>query len=199
MTAPHARPHGRPHGRPRARHVVALVVGVAALAGCSPAAGGGGATGTTLSMRQQVTPIYRELAQCIRDHGYPGFPDPVVKDDGTVEPLAPEVERAIDRLEATLREHCQAILDRLPAAVRDGGSDGGKDDPAPFTPAQVDMLRRMARCMREHGMPEWPDPEPDGRFANLDEVLPNGKTPAFVNAARACRSLNPDPRGGFRG
>jgi hypothetical protein len=174
------------------------VVGVAALAGCSAAAGG--PTGTTQSIRQQVTPIYRELAQCIREHGYPGFPDPVIKDDGTVEPLPDDVERRLDQLEATLRRNCEAILNRLPAAVRDGRSgDGGQKDPAPFTPAQVDMVRRLAQCMRQHGMPDWPDPEADGTFANLDEVLPNGKTPAFVNAARACKGLNPDPRGGFRG
>jgi hypothetical protein len=180
-----------------ARRVVAFVVVVAALAGCSTIAGGGAPTGTTVSIRQQVTPIYRELAQCFRDHGYPGFPDPVVKDDGTVEPFSEEVERNIDRLEATLRQHCEHIFNRLPASVREGS--GGNPDEAPYTPAQVDQLRRFAQCMREHGMPEWPDPKADGTFPIPETVAREGKSRRLLNAMGSCRDLNPDPKGGVRG
>ena len=52
-------------------------------------------------------------------------------------------------------------------------------------------LLDYARCMRAHGVPNFPDPSPDGGLA-----IPNGintAAPAFVSAQRACGSLAQGP------
>jgi ABC-type sugar transport system ATPase subunit len=55
---------------------------------------------------------------------------------------------------------------------------------------------RFAACMRQHGVPDWPDPKADGTFPFVGTALEReGKSPRVLAAARACRQLNPDPRG----
>jgi hypothetical protein len=49
---------------------------------------------------------------------------------------------------------------------------------------------KWARCMRSHGLPTFPDPDPQGAFdrSKIDE-----NSPAFPTASNACRSLNAGP------
>ena len=75
-------------------------------------------------------------AQC-HDEACPPWPP------GTPEPP----ERAL--------RACQPIVDRLPPAAR-----GAETRPAADIPALV----RFARCMREHGLADFPDPKADGIF-----------------------------------
>ena len=52
-------------------------------------------------------------------------------------------------------------------------------------------LLEYARCMRAHGVPNFPDPSPAGGLA-----IPNGintAAPAFVSAQRACGKLAEGP------
>jgi hypothetical protein len=46
-----------------------------------------------------------------------------------------------------------------------------------------------ARCMRKNGLPEFPDPDPNGQFSGLSHEQQN--TPTFLAAQQACRSLAP--------
>jgi hypothetical protein len=91
--------------------------------------------------------VYRELAQCIRSHGQPDFPDPVVDRHGNVD-FPANAPRTSD----STRQACHSIADRLPQA-----SAGH----AP-TQAVVDRQKRFAQCMRSSGFDRWPDPNPDG-------------------------------------
>jgi hypothetical protein len=34
-------------------------------------------------------------------------------------------------------------------------------------PAEMDKLRQFAQCLRDHGVPDWPDPEPDAASAKI--------------------------------
>lgn len=175
----------------RALLILALTLIAAALAGCSPAGDGtegDGAGSGAADVRAQVEPIYREAAECIRTHGYPEFPDPVIADDGTVAELPENVQRILEQRKATLEPACQPILDRLPASVREA-QEGGHT----ATPEEVAMLRRFAACMRQHGVPDWPDPGSDGRFPMTDQFAREGKSPRIVNGFRSCEDLNPDP------
>lgn len=64
-----------------------------------------------------------------------------------------------------------------------GGGSSGDGDP----------LLKLARCMRAHGVPNFPDPTPGGGL-----VLPNGidpSAPAFQSAQRACDKLVPSAVG----
>ena len=82
-------------------------------------------TTTAARLREQVAPVYGELAACIRAHGCPAFPDPVVNDDGTAD-IPDDAQRELNQREAQIRPACEHILRRLPASVQDDGG-GGKD------------------------------------------------------------------------
>jgi hypothetical protein len=164
----------------RAAVGVGLVLVVVLLAGCSASGGSGAATTTTASGQQNAAAVLREFVRCARANGMPTLPDlrldsngQVVVPEGTPDPPM-SVERA-----------CRSIWERLPASA--SGQQGRP-------PADMQALLGFARCMREHGMADFPDPEADGRFP-LPASLRGGKTPSFLRASRACRQLNPDPKG----
>jgi hypothetical protein len=160
---------------PRAMLAAPILLAVA-LAGC--ARGGGGDQAP--SVRAQAEPVYRELAQCIRNNGYPGFPDPVVKDDGTVE-LPPDVQRILQERSAALERACEHIVERLPASVKDQDGDEGQ-----ATPAQIEERKRFAKCVREHGVPDFPDPDSAGRIMVSNQDGRRTITRAQMSAFESC-------------
>jgi hypothetical protein len=76
-----------------------------------------------------------------------------------------------------------------------GGPRGG-DSPSPTGPSQENMQERMlayARCMRENGIPDFPDPDftDDGRGVSLR--MPEGVDRQKVEAANEqCRQYMPN-------
>jgi hypothetical protein len=160
-----------------------VVVLLAGLAGCSAA--GGSQAATTTSGQQDAAAVWHELVACARANGMPSLPDPQIDSngkahfpDGTPDP--PQ----------SVRRACQSIYDRLPAAAR-----GDTERP----PADIQALLRFARCMREHGVADFPDPKADGTFPLAGTSLGHGKTPRLITAMRACDRLNPDPNGRIYG
>ncbi len=69
------------------------------------------------------------------------------------------------------------------------------------TAADIEAYRRYARCVREHGVPEFPDPDPaTGDFAMDDDLGRRVKeNPAMRTATEACRSLLPGSGDGVVG
>jgi hypothetical protein len=172
------RPSG---GAGRAAVGLLLVFVFAGLAGCS-APGHLQAAATTTTQPDRIA-AWRELIQCVRTHGMPNLPDPHVDSNGEPhwpggEP--PEPPQSVQRA-------CRPAFEKLAAATADR---------QPVGPADVPALLRFARCMREHGMPDWPDPKADGTFPLAGTSLEQeGKSPRFIRASQACDRLNPDPRG----
>jgi hypothetical protein len=161
--------------------VALLLVG---LAGCSASGGSQAATATT-SGQQNVVSIWRELVRCARANGMPSLPDPQIDSNGQA-----HFPSGIPDPPQSVRRACQSIYDRLPASAR-----GDKERP----PSDVQALLRFARCMREHGVADFPDPKADGTFPLAGTSLGRGKTPQLLRAMRACDRFNPDPNGGIRG
>jgi hypothetical protein len=124
-------------------------------AGCSGASGshGGGAPGggSQAGGTAQTMTVLRQLARCIRSHGMPGWPDPVIN------PLtgAPDWPASAPRVPASIQQACQSIANRLPPDAQTS---------QPPTAASMQALIRFARCMRSHGVPTWPDPNALGEF-----------------------------------
>ena len=159
----------------RARTVPALLAcavmlaASAALAGCGaasrPPAGGTQAAGTADS---SIT----TLIQCYRQHGDPAFPDP------TYDPSDGRWHFAVspNSAPASTRAACQRLMPNMTASP-------------PVPQAQFQQLVRLAECIRQHGVPAWPDPDPDGAYG-LPRSLQQ-KTPAFARAATACQRLMP--------
>jgi hypothetical protein len=160
---------------------VGVSLAVVLLAGCS-ASGGSGAATTTTSGQQAAAAVLREFVRCARANGMPNLPDLRLDSNGqvSVPEGTPEPPKSVERA-------CRSIWERLPASA-----SGAQGRP----PADMQALLRFARCMREHGMADFPDPKPDGRFPlppSMQRV--QGKTPGFLRAMQVCRQLNPDPKG----
>ena len=64
-----------------------------------------------------------------------------------------------------------------------------------FTAAQKAEELAHSQCMRSHGVPDYPDPDSQGRIliqgGSGSDLNPNSKT--FQNAEKACQSLQPQP------
>jgi hypothetical protein len=137
-------------------------------AGPSPA-GAASATAESTAAPDSSTPA---IVACYRAHGDPSFPDPVYDPNdgrwhfGTSPGSAPLATQ-------------QACRHLFPAA----------NASPPVPQAQFQALVRLAECLRSHGIPTWPDPDPDGSFGLPPSLLT--KTPAFHAASDACQRYWP--------
>jgi hypothetical protein len=151
-----------------------LVFG-AALAACS---GGGqhpGSGSPGSGQGASPDPGIAAIVACYRAHGDPSFPDPVYD--------ASEGSWHFGISPGTAPLHTQQACQHLFPSV----------NPSPPVPqSQFRALVRLAQCIRQHGVPNWPDPNPDGAFPLPPALLQ--KTPASVQATTACRRYNPSGR-----
>ena len=149
-----------------------LKIGVLAALLVGPTACGPGSSepDSTVSAAD-LSSLGRELAQCLRDNGVPEFPDPIVRDGNVVMPQ----NQPADAVDNAMKE-CQDILDEIPQ--QGGGNSSSARD--------VPQLRKFAQCLRDNGVPDWPDPKTDGSFPVLNTPL-DTKTPELQKARTACR------------
>jgi len=162
--------------RPRRRQALLAcgVVFAAAtlLAGCGSGGSAHGAAGTAPAGSSTPDDETMAIVTCYRTHGDPSFPDPVYDpSDGrwhfAVSPgSAP----------ASTRQACQHLFPSVNVSP-------------PVPQAQFQRLVRLAQCLRQHGVPNWPDPDPNGSFGLPPSLL--GKSPGYVRAAKDCARLIP--------
>jgi len=149
----------------------AMLAAGALLAGCGTSASAGSAPSSPAngSTPDQETAA---IVACYRAHGDPSFPDPVYDpSDGrwhfAVSPgTAPQ----------STQQACQHLFPSVNASP-------------PVPQARFQALVRLAECLRQHGVPNWPDPDPDGSYPLPPALLT--KTPAYARAASACQHLWP--------
>ena len=166
-----------------------LIVGAACalllvgLAGCGASGGqhpsASTAAGQGGSVQQQARSIWEAYVQCARTHGAPNFPDVQVDDQGRAQPSGQLPPAQFKQLSLRVEGACGAILRRLPASTT---------AEKPITTTDLQHLRQFAACLRQHGIPTWPDPKPDGTFPLRGTALEaEGKSPRFLTASRACQ------------
>jgi hypothetical protein len=143
------------------------------------------------------TPNALAFANCMRANGVPNFPDPepgggfAFPIPAGFQPGAPAVISA--------QAKCGRFMPHPPSGPSVGGS-------SPQQSAQaLAQLRRVARCMRQHGISDFPDPQtstpsnlnPAG-YSNITNyegvflLFPatiNMQSPAWEQAAAACGPL----------
>jgi hypothetical protein len=138
---------------------VCLALSVLALAGCG--SGRPSSTPTAGSLYQQLVAGYVAFAGCARSHGLPGLPDPQVDDQGNDH--YPGFDRAAGwRWPQSVLVGCARVWDRV-HAIRDR-FDSAHPQPA-ASPAEHARSIALARCIRAHGFPTFPDPAAGGGFA----------------------------------
>lgn len=162
----------------------------ATLAGCAggaeepqvaTVAGASGAPGASsppagLSERDKAL----EFSRCIRDNGVPDFPDPRFGANGGVSISAPE---------GTSKEKLDAAMQACRRYAPGGGEQQKLD------PARVDQLRKLAQCMRDHGVENFPDPTDQGIQADGNLPGMNPDDPTFKSAMKDCEKHAPAPPG----
>jgi hypothetical protein len=136
----------------------------------------------------QILAIGRRFAACVRAHGIPGFPDPVLNGGYLELPSGghPDQGKAALKANEAARDACEPILAELPPSATRPRKPSGQED--------MQALLKFAQCMRRHGLPTWPDPDANGDFP-LQQAGIQGKTPAVITAMQACKSAGSGPIG----
>lgn len=157
--------------------VVAILTGLAGCRGGSPAAPSASASELA---EDQVVEVLQQYTQCMHDHGVPGFRQPKVV-DGKIQAGGAPGDVSAEALKAAT-DACDSIAKRLPASMW-----GRQDPPA----AELDKLRQWAACVRQHGFPDWPDPDSRGRFAVMGTPMQDAlKGDGGRDVIDACRQYS---------
>jgi hypothetical protein len=127
-------------------------------------------------------------AQCIRQHGIPGYADPVLTGSGAVYSDSRSIQNASDSAVNAVQQACGALAARA-------GLNPLYEPPAP--PQLVEAGVRSAECLRAHGLPNVQDPTaqtpytPGHGFGMTSSEVPAGgkQNPVYQAAAHACRAL----------
>ncbi len=124
------------------------------------------------------------IAECMRSHGVPNFPDPTLTSGGEGYPGG-IVESSSGSL----------TVDGIPfsgpafqSAEKRCKLFGGGTAPPPISESQKLALFHFAQCMRKHGVPNYPDPTfpAGGGIARQSVPGLNPDSPAVKQAAAAC-------------
>ena len=153
-----------PHHR---RPIALAALGCAlALAACGSSAKSTGGKAGSGQYAQGV-----RYSDCMRAHGVPSFPDP---SPGGGFPLRTSGINEQSPAFESAQKAC--------AALEPGGGT-----PPPIPAAQQAGMVAKARCIREHGVPNFPDPTfgPGGEGAGV-LFQGNASSPAFQHAVKAC-------------
>jgi hypothetical protein len=87
------------------------------------------------------------MIACFRAHGLPNFPDPAFDPrDGRW-----HFANNSPALTSAVRQACASVMPQATPA-------------SPIPTSQLNDLLNFAKCVRAHGMPDWPDPAVDGVF-----------------------------------
>ena len=82
-----------------------------------------------------------------------------------------------------------AVIALSLAACGGGGSTSSAASGGGSRSATYERLVAYARCMRSHGVPNYPDPVNNG--SNVGVSMPDANSPQVQSAQHACRSLAP--------
>jgi len=158
-------------GRRRAAAVAALMITTLLTAACA----GGTSTGAGSSSPTGASALHQEelaVAQCMRSHGVPNFPDPPANGDMS--------GLSADRLGVSTTVY-QSALNACRHLAPDAGATPASN------PQALNKVLQFARCMRSHGVPDFPDPDSTG--LRVDPSMT--RLPQYQTAYRACNSLLP--------
>lgn len=117
----------------------------------------------------------RKFASCMREQGI-DMPDPEV--DGGRVSIAMGGGNAA---EPGMQEKVEAAQAKCKQYLPDGGQ------PRKLDPEQLEKARQMSKCMRENGVPNFPDPDENGMIrVDGDQVGVGPDDPAMQEAQRKC-------------
>jgi hypothetical protein len=112
------------------------------------------------------------FARCMRENGVPDFPDPDA--DGRFRDVGHEQQD-----DPSFRAAQEACRELAPGGEHENTGD----------PAFVEQMRDFSQCMRDNGLPDFPDPDPDGRLRGAGHEQQDD--PTYRAAMETCRDKLP--------
>jgi len=147
----------------------AALVLAACSRGSSDTAGGSSSSSSAAASSSPSARSGPAYAQCMRQHGVTNFPDP----------QGPNQNQFLITADVQHNPHFQAASTACeslrPQQGTGGGSAGG---------ISQQQLLAFAQCMRANGVPQFPDPSPNGALRIGGGLDPN--SPQFRNAVQVC-------------
>ena len=166
------------------------LLGAGCSSGASPASvpslsGAGSSQGAGGSRAAEL----RAAAQCIRQHGIPGYADPVLTPSGAVYSDWRSIQDASQPVLGAVQAACGSVLARAQLNPM-------HEPPAP--PQLVQAGVHAAECMRAHGLPNDADPTASTPYTpghgfglSAGEIPAGGKlSHGFQQAIHACQRLD---------
>ena len=144
---------GRRPGPLTAFALIAMAVLISACGSSAPSASSGGGNDTASSHAEAVS-----FSECMRHNGVSAFPDPptsgkltidAVVNGSSMDPNSPAFTHAISA--------CKNL--------EPPGFTGQK-----ATPQQTSARLKFAQCMRANGVPDFPDPTPNGPLIDTNRI-----------------------------
>jgi hypothetical protein len=176
------------HAMKALRSLIAFAVAAGTVCACGrsagPAVAAGGASpaaSAASASPQGVRGALLSYSQCMRAHGVPNFPD--LASGGTQITGQALQNEGVDTSSAAYQSAAQVCRSLLT------GASGGASR------VQAGVLVMFAQCVRQHGIPNFPDPVTKNGFISLS-LKGTGLTeqsPVFQSALNACLK---DLRGG---
>jgi len=117
-------------------------------------------------------------SRCMRSHGVPDFPDPKVSSNsgGTGVSMGVGTRGDLNPRNPAFKDASRACRSLQPAGA----------NPPAQSAQELATDVKFADCMRSHGYPSFPDPDPKGVF-NLPSTT-NPNSAQFGSATSACQS-----------
>jgi hypothetical protein len=169
--------------------LLAAMIGLAACGSSDPTGTAGGSTSAQDSSANSSKAL--QFAQCMRSHGVSNFPDPSSSGGINLQVQKTPNGTSVNGVEVNgpaFQSAMQACRSYLP--------NGGKPSAAQTAKIKAQALA-MSRCMRSHGVPNFPDPTfqtgPNGgvglgiRIGQNSGINPN--SPQFQAAQKDCGSI----------
>ena len=158
--------------------LAALAILALIVAGCSSTSAGTGSSGgnSTASTHEKAV----RFAECMRANGVSAFPDPNASGELTIDGIANG--SSVDTSSAAFEQALSACKDLEPP-----GFTGTK-----VTPQQRTARLEFAQCVRDNGVPDFPDPTPDGPLIDTTRMPGSAgahSIPGFQAAQDTCGDL----------
>src|SRR5579859_7897760 len=177
---------------------------LALLAACSgspaPATTGGasspGSTGTAAGAAQTSSAV--TYSHCMRSHGVPDYPDPA--SNGALPKAGAQDLGVSDSRFQAAQSACQHLLPAATSFQQQAQQclQAG-NCPQALVQQMLTADRAFARCLRSHGVPNWPDPTVGSEGRPVFNLVPAGIThsqthsPPISTQLAECQQLDPAP------
>jgi hypothetical protein len=157
--------------------LIAMVALISACGSSTPAETGSGGNNSADNAQQALT-----FAKCMRSNGVSDFPDPGTSGKFTIDGIANG--SSLDLSAPAFKQAMSACKDLEPA-----GFTGTKR-----SSQEQQAALKFAKCMRENGVPDFPDPTPNGPLIDTSRIPSAAgrgarSIPGFSDAASKCTAI----------